>query len=187
MALAILPRTTHSQDVGVHFKMKFDKTSEHTIRFDNSSGYFLIREFQYNERTSNPIAEFMKTRYFSWNEEFRNEFDVTADHSDQLSDWNFHGLYDIKKLRPVHFIRVNANEFVKRFMNTLQTEIGIDRKISEAQECLNKLIELNSEFYLIDNLPDSFRHDWTVFDFFLSGFKISKDQKVLTAIECGLD
>jgi len=72
-------------------------------------------------------------------------------------------------------------------MGTLQTEIGIYRKITEAQECLNKLIDLGSEFYLIDNLPETFRHDWTVFDFFLSGFKISVDQKVLTAIECGLD
>jgi hypothetical protein len=167
--------------------MKFEKTSEHIIRFENFSGYFLIREFENELRTSNPIAEFMKTRYFSWQEEFRNEVNVTVDHSDQLADWNFHGLYDIKKLLPEHFIKVNANEFVKRFMDTLQTEIGIDRKMTEAQECLNKLIDLDSEFYLIDNLPDTFRHDWTVFDFFLSGFKISEDQKVLTAIECGLD
>ena len=167
--------------------MKFDKTSEHTIRFENFSGYFLIREFQYNQKTSNPIAEFMKTRYFSWKEEFRDEVNVSVNHSNQLTDWNFHGLYDIKKLRPEHFIRVNANNFVKRFMDTLQTEIGIDRKISDAQERLNKLIDLDSEFYSIDNLPETFRHDWTVFDFFLSGFKISKDQKILTAIECGLD
>ncbi len=167
--------------------MKFDKTLEQIIRFESFSGYFLIREFQYEEKTSNPIAEFMKTRYFSWQEEFRNEVNVTVDHSDQLTDWNFHGLHDLKKLRSEHFIRVNANEFVKRLIDTLQTEIGIDRKMAEAQECLNKLIDLDSEFYLIDNLPDTFRHDWTVFDFFLSGFKILKDQKVLTAIECGLD
>lgn len=167
--------------------MKFEKTSEQIIRFDNCSGYFLIREFQNGLKTSNPIAEFMKTRYFSWKEEFRNEVNVTFDQAQQLTDWNFHGLYDIKKLRPEHFIRVNANEFVKGFMDTLQTEVGIDRKMTEAQECLNKLTELESEFYLIENLPDTFRHDWTVFDFFLSGFKISEDQKVLTAIECGLD
>lgn len=90
-------------------------------------------------------------------------------------------------MRPEHFIKVSANEFVKRFMDTLQTEIGINKKMSEAHQFLNKLIDLNSEFYLIDNLPDEFQHDWTVFDFFLSGFKISKDQKALTAIECGLD
>lgn len=168
-------------------QMKFDQTSEHTIRFGNFSGYLLIREFRFDDLSSNPIAEFMKTQYFSWQEEFRNEVNVTVGHTDRLTDWNFHGQYDIKKLRSENFIPVSANDFVKRFMDILQTEIGIDKKMTEAQGCLNKLIDLNSEFYLIDNLPHTFRHDWTVFDFFFSGFKIAKEQKVLTAIECGLD
>jgi hypothetical protein len=167
--------------------MKLEKTSEHIIRFENFSGYCLIRDFKYDVQTSDPIAEFMKTRYFSWKEEFRNKVIVTVDHSDQITDRNFHGLYDIKKLRPEHFIHVTANGFVKHFMYTLQKEIGIDKKMMEAEQSLEKLIDLDSEFYLIKNLPDEFRHDWTVFNFFLSGFKISKDQKVLTAIECGLD
>ena len=111
--------------------MKFYKTSEHTIQFENFSGYFLIREFQYEQQASNPIAEFMKTRFFSWKEEFRNDINVTVDHSDQLTDWNFHGLYDIKKLHPEHFITVTATEFVKCFMDTLKQKLE-STKMSEA-------------------------------------------------------
>lgn len=80
--------------------MKFYKVSEHTIRFENFSGYFLIREFKNEQQTSNPIAEFMKSRFFSFQREFRNEVNVNAEHSDQLTDWNFYGLYDIKKCVP---------------------------------------------------------------------------------------
>jgi hypothetical protein len=168
-------------------EMKFDKTSEHIIRFENFSGYFLIREFQYDDQTSDPIAEFIKTRYISWKEEFRNEVNVTVNNFDQLVDWNFHGPYNIKKLRPEHFKKVTAIDFVNRFREKMQSEIGIDKKIIKAQYLLNKLIDLNSDFYIIGDISDDILHEWSVFDFFISGFKISKDLKMLTAIECGLD
>lgn len=168
--------------------MKFDKTKEHTIRFENFSGYLLIREFQFDdEQTSNALAEFMKTRYFSWQEEFRNKVNVTINNSVQQPDWNFHGLYDIKKLRPEHFIPVSSSDFVGRFKEVLHSEIGTGGNLREAQDLLNRLIDLNSEFYLLGNLSDELRHEWTVFDYFFSGFKISYLQKTLTAVECGLD
>lgn len=167
--------------------MKFNKTSEEVIRFENFNGYFLIREFQFDEQTNTPIVDFMSTRFFSWQEEFRNEVNVTVNRVDQLVDWNFHGLYDIKKLRPEHFIKLTAIDFVDRFVETLQAEIVADKNLSKAQERLNQLIDLKSDFYVIQNLPREFKHDWTVFDFFLSGFKVSKDLNRLIAIECGLD
>lgn len=167
--------------------MKFHKTLERIIRFENFSGYLLIREFKYDDNTSNPIAEFMKTRYFSWKEEFRNEVNVTVGNSNELTNWNFHGLYDIKKMRLEHFMKVTGAEFVDCFMKTLQTEIGDDKKMTEAQEFINSLSGLNSDFYVIRNLSDELKHDRSVFDFFLSGFNISKSQMKLIAIECGLD
>lgn len=167
--------------------MKFDKTLEHTIRFDNFSGYFLVREFQYDKETLNPVAEFMKTKYFSWKEEFRNEINVTVNNKEQIVDWNFHGLYDINKLQPEHFKKVKASNFKERFKEVFLSEIGIDKNLKKAHENLNALTDSDSDFYLIKNLSEDLKHEWTVFTFFLSGFKISMDKKVLTAVECGLD
>ena len=106
---------------------------------------------------------------------------------DQLVDWNFHGLYDIKKLRPEHFIKLTAMDFVDRFVETLRAEVATDKNLSKAQERLNQLIDLKSDFYVLQNLPREFKHDWTVFDFFRSGFKVTKGSNRITAIECGLD
>ena len=171
----------------MHFEMKFAKLKEEVIRFENFRGYLLIREFQYDAKTNKPISDFMCTRFFSWKEEFRNEVSVSVNNVDQLVDWNFHGLYDIKKLRPEHFIKLIATEFVDRFIKTIQTEIVMDENLSKAQERLNQLIDLKSDFYVLQNLSSEFKHDWTVFNFFLSGFKVSIDFNRLIAIECGLD
>jgi len=167
--------------------MKFNKTLEHIIRFENFSGYFLIREFQYDKETLNPVGEFMKTKYFSWQEDFRNEISVTVNNTEKIVDWNFHGLYDIKKLQPEHFIKVKASDFIDQFKEIFQSEIGIDKNLRNAHKNLNALTDLSSEFYLIKNLSEDLKHEWTVFNFFLSGFKISIDKKVLTAVEFGLD
>lgn len=167
--------------------MKFSKTSEQIIRFENYSGHLLIREFKYDDQTLDPIVEFMKTRFFSWKEEFRNEVSVHVHQDRHIVDWNFHGLYDIKKLRPTDFTPLTAVDFVQRFMDVLQIEIGLDANMTEAKESLHQLIDLHSIFYVLRNLPDQYLHPWSVYDFFLSGFKVSKSYNTLIAIECGLD
>jgi hypothetical protein len=72
-------------------------------------------------------------------------------------------------------------------MGFVRTEIGFDPKLSEIESRLKRLVELESEFYIIQELTVEFRHEWKVFDFFLSGFKVTKDNKILTAREFGLD
>jgi hypothetical protein len=166
--------------------MKFSKTSEIVVRPEEPS-YFMIREFHYDHGSVNPIADFMKTPFFCWQEEYRNEVRASVNYQEQIVDWNFHGLYDIKKIRPEHFERITAIDFVERFKSFIRTEIGFDPQLSEIETRLNKLVDLKSEFYIIKELTDDFYHDWTVFDFFLSGFKITPDDSILTLVEFGLD
>jgi len=127
------------QIIGAHLKMKFDKTSEQVIRFENFSGYFLARVFQYDEYTPNPIAEFMRSRYFSWQEEFRNEVSATVNNSDKIVIWNFHGLYDIKKLQQEDFEKISPADFTRQFSRFIQSEIGFDKKIDEAQKPIEQI------------------------------------------------
>ena len=166
--------------------MKYSKTSEIVVRPEEPS-YFMIREFHYDHSSVNPIADFMKTPFFCWQEEYHHEVGVTVNHQKQIVDWNFHGLYDIKKLRPEHFEKISPIEFVERFKSLIMAEIGFDPQLSEIELRLNKLVDLKSEFYIIKELTDEFYHDWTVFHFFLSGFKVASEGNMLTTIEFGLD
>jgi len=182
-----IPTNCVNQDRSCALNMKLNKTSEEVIRFKDFSGYLLIRKFKYDREYSNPIAEFMKTPYFVWQEKFRNKINVSINHSAQIDNWNFHGLYDIKKLHSKDFKEILAIEFVNRFNHFIESEIGFDKELKESKKLLDNLIDEDSKYYLIRNLPDNIRHEWSVFEFFLSGFKICSKRKILTAIECGLD
>jgi len=61
-------------------------------------------------------------------EEYNNKVNITIDNSHNIVDWNYYGLYDIKKLFPEHFISIKAIEFFDRFNMTIQSEIGIKKK-----------------------------------------------------------
>ena len=147
---------------------------------------FSIREFKYTNN-SNLINTFMQSVYFCWNEEFRHKVKVDINNKSKFVNWNFHGLYDIKKINANNFIETNFSNFKTEFLNILKKESNDKNKISEVERVLNHLDSSNSDFFIIQNLSNSFHHDWTVFDFFKSGFKIDKSNQVLTAIECGLD
>lgn len=147
----------------------------------------MIREFIHDQDSFNSISDFMQTPFFCWKEEYRNEVSANINLEEKIVDWNFHGLYDIKKLKPEHFENISANKFIEKFNNFIETEIGFDAKLIEIETRLLKLIDQSSDYYIIKNLSQEFYHDWTVFDFFLSGFKISKKNNNLTAIEFGLD
>jgi hypothetical protein len=69
----------------------------------------------------------MKTPFFCWQEEYHNEVRVTVNHQEQIVDWNFHGLYDIKKIRAEHFEKISAIEFVERFKRFISAKAaGLD-------------------------------------------------------------
>ncbi len=166
--------------------MNFTKTSEHIIRPESAS-YFLVREFHYDKYSPNPITDFMRTPYFCWNEEYRNEVKVSIDNEPKIVDWNFHGLYDIKKLKPEHFKEIGFQEFTECIKNYIVSKIGLDPKLSEIETYIDGLFNLNSDYFIIQDLTDDFFHDWTVFEFFLSGFIVNTSSRTLIAIEFGLD
>lgn len=166
--------------------MKFKKKSEIIINPQEPS-YFMVRKFLFEQMVKNPIAEFMQTRYFLWEEEFRNEIGLNIQNRRTTVDWNFHGLYDVKKLSPDNFKKMGFQEFFLRFKNFIFNEIGTDSELPQIEIELHKLSEPESNFYLIEDLSNDFRHNWTVFDYFISGFKVNKEKNTLTAIEFGLD
>lgn len=147
----------------------------------------MIREFSFDKAANNVLAEFIKTPFFCWKEEYRNEVHVNVDSEEKFVNWNFHGLYDIVKLKPEHFEKVSASDFMKRFKEFVKEEIGFDSTLTQINSVLTDLNDLTSDFYIIKNLSSDFYHEWTVFEFFISGFKIDKNSRKLTAIEFGLD
>jgi hypothetical protein len=166
--------------------MEFNKISEKIIRPKELS-YFMIREFNWSEYSTNPIAEFLKSRFFLWEEEYRNQVEVDIENTRTIVDWNFHGLYDIKKINHKNFIKVGCKEFKTMFRDFVIKEIGFDPELGKIEVELNNMIDLKSDFYIIEDLSYDYRHKWTVFDFFLSGFKVNVKEFKLTAIEFGLD
>ena len=166
--------------------MEFKKTSEKVIRPQEPS-YFMIREFSFDKIATNVLAEFMKSSFFCWKEEYRNEITVNIDSEEKIVNWNFHGLYDITKLRTDHFHKVSAADFVERFKESVVMEIESDPSLPTIVKELVDQTDLKSDFYIIKNLPLDFHHEWTVFNFFISGFKINEKNGKLTAIEFGLD
>jgi hypothetical protein len=168
--------------------MECKKISERVTRFENYSGYFMIREFQYESPSLNPISEFIKTPFICWKEEYRNEVQVSINNAIHTVDWNFHGLYDLKKLRAEHFVKIRGQELADRFKEFVRSEVGVDKMHLGFEQLLDELCaSTNSDYFLITEMEASFQHEWTVFDFFLSGFKISRDTLTITAIECEMD
>jgi len=166
--------------------MNLKKISEKVIRPENPS-YFMIREFSFEKNASNVLADFIKTPFFCWKEEYRNEVHANIDSEETIVDWNFHGLYDIKKIKTEHFEKVSGSDFIKRFKEYIKKEIGFDSKLPIIESELTDLNDLTSDYYIIKDLPSDFHHEWTVFAFFISGFKIDENNGKLTAIEFGLD
>jgi hypothetical protein len=158
--------------------MKFRVSNDLKILPEDLS-YFRVREFQFDEN-SNPIAEFIPTKYFIWE-------DDKYDHLKTRDDWKFHGIYDAKKLKAEHFIPLSFEIFKMKFMSFVTEEIEDDPDVPNIAKQLDKLNDMEAEFYLIDNLPKEFRHKSIVFDFFISGFKLDMKHKTLTTIEFGLD
>ncbi|WP_417603682.1 hypothetical protein [Owenweeksia hongkongensis] len=164
----------------------FVNISESLVRPEALS-YFMVREFAFDQSKQRAVEDFMQTRYFCWQEEFRNEVEITNDNGRHYVDWNFHGFSDIKKMKQEHFVKVGALEFVQRFMTFIELQIGADPKLPEIEILLKDLVDIKSQFYIISELSEDIHHEWTVYEFFISGFKINPDKKLLTAIEFGLD
>lgn len=128
----------------------------------------------------------MDMRFFSWNEEFRNEVSVgDASGKEHTVDWNFHGLFDIKKLKPEHFKEVEFKKFFQCFRGTIELEMEFCS--DEMEAVLNSLFDAESDYYILSGLDMSYKHPWTVFDYFLSGFKLSQQNHTITLIEVGQD
>jgi hypothetical protein len=87
--------------------MKFNKISKIVVKPEEPSS-FMVSEFHYDHSLINPIADFMKTPFFCWQEEYRNKVVVTVNFQKQIVDWNFHGLCDIKKISSKHFENITA-------------------------------------------------------------------------------
>ena len=167
-------------------KSKFEKLSDKVINFQ-ADGYFSIRCFRVNSSHSDVISDFIKTRYFSWQEEFRDKVTVTVDRKKLEVDWNFHGLYDIKLLSRNCFCAVSFNEFINGFVNILKLEIGERASINEVQKALQSLKNTGNDYYSLNQLPEAYKHKWSVFDFFHSGFVVNEQSNILTVVECGQD
>jgi len=169
--------------------LNFIKKYEKTIRPETPS-YFSVRQFGYSNANNDireVLQEFMKSKYFLWQEEFRNNVQVNINGKETHEDWNFHGLYDIKQLSPSDFEKVKFENFKARFIAFIETEIGKDNKLPEIQQVVASLYNQESSFYIIRNLPENKVHKWTVYEFFISGFEINMDNKTITLVEFGRD
>lgn len=78
----------------------------------------------------------MKTPLFCWLEEYRNQVEINLESGNQLVDWNFHGLYDIKKLRPNNFIKIQGVTFIKGFEKFIEEKLDDDLIIDQMYTAL---------------------------------------------------
>jgi hypothetical protein len=85
-------------------------------------------------------------------------------------------------------VQIRGQELADRFKEFVRSEVGVDKMHLGFEQLLDELCaSTNSDYFLITEMEASFQHEWTVFDFFLSGFKISRDTLTITAIECEMD
>lgn len=173
--------------------MEFNKISENTFAV-NSRYYYQFRSYHFHPNGSaKPIncnevmGAFIKTKFFLWQEEFRNEVPVYGVGKDTLADWNFHGLYDAKKMSVSSFDIIDFNEFVQRIMTYALDETEPEDNISEIETKLTDIKTEGATYYILKNLPEDMRHKWSVYDFFISGFACDLKSNTLHLFEFGLD
>jgi len=169
--------------------MDFKKIYERVVSVDIDS-YFSIQKYAFVESVDDGgsvLRNFMKSKYFLWQEEYRNKVHVCIDGNNVFVDWNFHGLYDIKKLSPSDFTKVNFDFFKHRFINFMEGKIDTDDKLPEIIQVMSEINEPESASYIINDLPNTKIHKWTVFEFFISGIVINIPNKTIVIIEFGED
>lgn len=133
------------------------------------------------------LHRFIRSRFFLWQEECRNSVSVNIDGKETTTDWNFHGLYDAKKLSLSCFEKVEFTKFEQRIIDFISREIG---PLVQLNKVYNLIAQMNNEvniFYIIQNLPDEYLHEWSVFDFFTSALICNKTDGTITLLEIGSD
>lgn len=169
----------------------FRKIDNTVIHFDNL-GWLSITKYRYptnlDEFTcTDLLQQFIQSKYFIWQEEFRNSVAININGLERTVDWNFHGLYDAKKLSLSCFDKIDYSEFEKRVTDFIFQEIGTTGQLDKVHNLISQLNNDGNIFYIIQDLPNDYLHEWSVFDFFMSALIFNEADNTITLLEIGYD
>lgn len=169
----------------------FIKVDSTVIHFD-SIGWLLTAKYNPSTKAGQFACEdllqrFIRSRYFLWQEKFRDSVSVDINGKDATTDWNFHGLYDAKKLSLSCFEKVDYARFEKRVTDFILWEIGATDQLNKVHNLISQMNNDGNVFYIIKELPDEYLHEWSVFDFFMSALVCNHADETITLLEIGDD
>lgn len=155
-----------------------------------SAYYISISQFkciQYCESCKGIISNLLKTKYFVWMEEFRDEVRVSDNNGERYADLNFYGFYNIKKISVENFSETDQPGFIKVFNSYMRQEDDLNIDITPY---INELVDLNdpgNTYFILNNLPKSYYHEWSIYTSFKSGIICNLATKEVDIIEFGVD
>lgn len=163
------------------------------IIHSKKSCYFSISEFLIiggDKNINNEeeiITEFINSKFFLWKEDFLDNVEVVINGQKTFVDWNFHGLYDVKKIKYGDYQNVDFNLFRKTFIDFIELNVGVISELLDIDNEIKNMQKENSSFYVIKPLSEDKIHRWTVYELFLSGIIIDLSKKNISLVEFGLD
>lgn len=167
----------------------FSKKKNEVEIISLSEGYFSVKTFCFKQISDDEILkEFIKSKFILWNEtENQTILTTNSNANSEDVDFNFHGFYDIQKLKVSDFEDVSLETFISNFNQNLTEFLSDTSKISELKNKITELIKPYPTKYILKKPKEDQIHEWSVFTHHISGIGVNKFTNELILIEFGLD